>query len=299
MMSNFFTKAQNTGRETMSNAAAFAEGEIGTHQRMAWTPVIAGALTGLVAQLVLSLFGLGIGLSTAPGVKSFSIIAGIWLVLSAVVANGVGGFMAARVGGGIARSAAGYQGLVTWALTTVICLVLLTSAAGSVVGGAFGAITGAFGGAGSAISGAVKTVAPAATGSTDPIAAILGQAKALATDPSNAQAGSDTLAALRSAISSDPSERAQATDQAAQALAKARNVPVDQAKTQIETLERQYDQLKQQASATASKVADEASTTASGAALGASISLLLGALAAFFGGRFGAIGLAPRLVSAD
>ena len=151
-MSNFFTKAQNTGRETMSNAAAFAEGEIGTHQRMAWTPVIAGALTGLVAQLVLSLFGLGIGLSTAPGVKSFSIIAGIWLVLSAVVANGIGGFMAARVGGGIARSAAGYQGLVTWALTTVICLVLLTSAAGSVVGGAFGAITGAFGGAGSAIS---------------------------------------------------------------------------------------------------------------------------------------------------
>ena len=298
-MSNIFTKARSAGRETASNAAEFAEGEVGTYQRMSWTAVFAGALTGLVAQLVLSLFGLGIGLSAAPGMKSFSIGAGFWLVLSAIAANGIGGFMAARVSGGIARSAAGYQGVVTWALTTVIVLFLLTSAIGSVVSGAFGAITGAFGGAGSAVSGAVKTVAPAMTGTNDPMTTILDQAKALAADPANAQAGSDALAALKSAVSSDPSQRAQANDQAAQALAKARNVPVDQAKTQIEGLESQYDQLKQQASATAGKVADEASGTASGAALGASLSLLLGAVAAFFGGRFGAIGLAPRLVSSD
>ena len=68
---------------------------------------------------------------------------------------------------------------------------------------------------------------------------------------------------------------------------------------QIEGYENQADQLKQQAAATAEKVAGEAKGTTSAAALGASISLLLGALAAFFGGRLGSVGLAPRLVSAD
>lgn len=298
-MTNHFNEARRRGSDAFAGAAEFADGEFGTYQRMTWQAVIAGSLTGLVAQVVLSLLGLGVGLSAAPGVKSFSIGAGLWFVLSAIVAYAIGGFIAARVSGGIARSAAGYQGLVTWALTTVVVLFMLTSAVGSLVGGTLSAVTGAFGGAGNAVSGAVKTVAPAVTGSSDPMTAMLDQLKSVANDPANAAAGNDAMAAVKSALSSDPGQRAQANDQAAQALAKARNIPVDQAKTQIEGYERQYDQLKQQASATASKVADEAAGTASGAALGASIALLLGALAAFFGGRFGAIGLVPRMVSAD
>ena len=298
-MSNVLTKARESSRETLSNAADFADGEFGTFQRMSWTAVIAGSLTGLVAQMVLGLLGLGVGLAAAPGVKSFSVGAGIWFVISAIAAYAIGGFIAARVSGGIARSAAGYQGLVTWALTTVVALFMLTSAVGAILGGTLGAVTSAFGGAGSAVSSVVKNVAPAVTGSNDPMSSIVDQLKSASNDPGNAAAGADAMAAVKSAMSSNPAQRAQANAQAAQSLAKARGIPVEQAQHQIEGYEQQYDQLKQQASAKATEVADETASSVSGAALSASIALILGAIAAFFFGRLGTIGLAPRLVSAD
>ena len=48
---------------------------------------------------------------------------------------------------------------------------------------------------------------------------------------------------FKSALSSDPSQRQQANEQAAQAIAKLTNVPVDQARTQVQGYEDQYDQL--------------------------------------------------------
>jgi hypothetical protein len=53
--------------------------------KVSWGAVLAGVVTGLVAQLVLNMIGIGIGASTLdpmtgdnPAVSSFSIGAGIW-----------------------------------------------------------------------------------------------------------------------------------------------------------------------------------------------------------------------------
>ena len=217
--------------------------------------------------------------------------------MSAIAAYGIGGFIAGRLGGSLARSTAGYHGLVTWALTTVVAIVLVSTAAGAIVGGTFSALTGVFGGAGNAVSSAVKTVAPAVPG--DPMSAVVDQVKAVAGDPKNADAGNDAVTAVKSALSSDPAQRAAATDQAAQALAKARGIPLDQAKSDVAKYEAQYDQLAAETKEKVGQVADTASTTASIGALVAAISLIIGALAAFLAGRLGAIGLGTRLVSAD
>ena len=74
--------------------------------KVSWGAVLAGVVTGLVAQLVLNMIGIGIGASTLdpmtgdnPAVSSFSIGAGIWWALSGIVAAFIGGYVASRLSG--------------------------------------------------------------------------------------------------------------------------------------------------------------------------------------------------------
>ena len=70
---------------------------------ISWGAVFAGAVIGLVAQVILNMIGIGIGLSTvdavagdSPSASSFSIGAGIWWVVSGIVAAALGGYLAGR-----------------------------------------------------------------------------------------------------------------------------------------------------------------------------------------------------------
>ena len=269
---------------------------------MSWGAIIAGALTALVAQLVFNLLGLGIGLSAVDpkgggaSAEAFSIGAGGWILLSAIFAYAVGGYVSGRLSRIPARSLAGYHGLVTWALTTVVAIFLVTSAVGGVLGGAFGAVSGAFGGTGSALSGAVKAAAPQLSKGADPISGILAQLKDKAGDPTNVAARDDAIAAVKSALSSDPSTRDQATGQAADALAKLTGKSQADARAQVEDYEHQYDDLMAKGKETATNVAATAATAASRGALIASLALIIGALAAFFSGRFAAVRVQSSLV---
>jgi hypothetical protein len=302
----FFNKSRDDHERTL---AAGATGNAMVLNPMSWGAIVAGTLTALVSQLVLNLLGLGIGLSTVDpngggvGAQTFSIGAGIWIVLTAILTYAFGGFIAGRLAGKPLRSTAGYHGLVTWALTTVMVIVLLTSAVGSIVGGTLSAVTGAFGGAGHAVSSAVQTVAPQISSRIggDPLAKVtdqLNQLKAAADQPNNVEARNDAIAAVKSALSSDPAQRQQATEQAAQAVAKLTNVPVDQARTQVQGYQQQYDQFVATSKQKATEAADIATKTASRGALAAALSLIVGALAAFFAGRFGAVRLQKRLADA-
>src|SRR4051812_36942284 len=64
--------------------------------RIAWGAVLAGVVIALVTQLVLNMIGLGVGVSTLdptggadqnPSATTLSIGAGIWFVLSGVIAS--------------------------------------------------------------------------------------------------------------------------------------------------------------------------------------------------------------------
>jgi hypothetical protein len=100
-----------------------------------WTPVIAGALVASALSLVLIAFGASLGLgvaSTAPTWRDTSptlaLLSGLFLLLTAIVSFGFGGYMAGRLrrtwDPGIHREFLefrdGTHGLLSWALAVVL-----------------------------------------------------------------------------------------------------------------------------------------------------------------------------------
>jgi hypothetical protein len=267
--------------------------------KVSWGAVLAGAVVALVSQLILNMIGIGIGAATIdpgqgadanPSMSGFSIGAGIWWTLSGVLAALAGGYIAGRLSGQPKESTASWHGLTAWALTTLVVFYLLTSALGGIVGGAFRTVTGAAGGLASAAGGAVQTVAPAmASGAADPFASIE-QALRSATGGNDPAALRDAAtAAVRAAVTGDQAKAEEARERASQAVARAQNIPIDQARTQVQQYEQQYRQAVDQAKQTATRAADVAAKTVSRGALFGSLALLLGALAGWFGGRMGAV----------
>lgn len=112
-------------------------------RRHLWAAIIAGVLVALGVQLLLGTLGMAIGLTVvdpAEDAEPFSGVgmgAGIWWVLSSIIALFVGGWAAGRMGGIYNKLNATLQGLVTWSLATLIGLWMIYSAAGAVIGGAW------------------------------------------------------------------------------------------------------------------------------------------------------------------
>lgn len=260
--------------------------------RVSWAAVLAGVVVSLVTQLLLNMFGLGIGLSTLdpgtgdnPAASTFSVGAAIWWTLSGIIAAFIGGYVAGRLSGRPKESTAGWHGITAWALTTLIIFWLLTSTAGAILGGAFNTISNAVGG----LTQTAATAAAPALAQADPFSAIEQQVSAAAGGQDPAALRDAAVAAVRAAVTSDPAQAQEAQARAAQALATAQGIPVEQANAQVQAYTQQYqqtvDRIQQQAAETANATADVVST----AALFGFIALVLGAIAAWFGGRFGTV----------
>ena len=117
---------------------------------VSWPAVVAGAVVSCALTLVLLAFGLGLGLSvvspwTGAGVSAttFKIGTGLYLVVIAMLASSIGGYLAGRlrtrwVGVHIDevyfRDTA--HGFIAWAFASVLGAVLLASPASSLISGA-------------------------------------------------------------------------------------------------------------------------------------------------------------------
>ncbi|CAA9511669.1 MAG: hypothetical protein AVDCRST_MAG31-931 [uncultured Sphingomonas sp.] len=259
-----------------------------------WGAVLAGVAVGLITQLVLNMLGVGIGLATLdpgtsdnPSAGGLGIGAGIWWVLSGIIASFLGGWIAGRLAGKPRESTGGLHGLTAWAVTALIVIYMLTSALGSILGGALGVVGNAASGVASTASTAATAAAPAAAGQGGEIVDVVQNQVREATGGVDI---SDTAGAVISgATSDDPAERAQARERAAQAYARSQGVPIEQARVEVARTEQRVGAGATQVRETATRAADTATTAASTAALVSAISLLLGALAAWFGGRKGAV----------
>ena len=278
--------------------------------QVSWGAIFAGAVTALVTQVVLNMVGVGVGLSSVsttaadnPAASTLSMGAGIWFVASGIVASLAGGFLAGRLSGKPVTGAAGLHGLVSWAVTTLVVLYLLTSAAGGLIGGAFSGVTSTLGGAGSLVGGTVQTAAQAAAPSlskiSNPFDGIEQSVRNQAAGQDPQAAKEAAVAAIRAIFTGDASQKAQAENRAADALAKAQGIPVDQAKTQIQTYEKQYTEAVATAKQKAEAAAVVAKSAATQGAFYGALALILGALAGFFGGRLGAPKLHTLAASYD
>ena len=111
-------------------------------RRVSWGAVFAGMVIAVVVQLVLSLLGAGIGLSTidplrynTPDASTFGLGGAIWWVISSVVALFSGGWVAGHLSGSPDKTDAVLHGLLTWGVAAIVTVYLLASIVGSVVRG--------------------------------------------------------------------------------------------------------------------------------------------------------------------
>lgn len=288
-----------TTTSPLATGAAQADTRAMLLNEVSWGAIFAGAVTALVTQVIVNLVGVGVGLASVgttaadtPSAATASMGAGLWFVASGIVASLAGGVIAGRLSGKPLPGAAALHGLVSWAVTTLVVLYLLTSAAGGLVGGTLSTVSGALGGAGSLVGGTVQTAAQAAAPSLSKISNPLDGIEQRVREQSagqDPQAARDAaVAAVRAVLTGDAAQKEQAKSRAADALAKAQGIAPDQAKAQIDEYQKQYEQ----AVATAKKQAEEAAKTAKSVAtqgaLYAAIALILGAIAAFIGGLLAA-----------
>jgi hypothetical protein len=260
--------------------------------RISWGAVLAGAVVALVVQLLLNLLGLGIGVGTLdpgagdnPSAGAFSIAAGIWYLLAGIVAAYAGGHIAGRLSGDPVGATSGLHGLVSWAVATLVVFFLLTTAVGGIIGGVFSGLGGAIGGAGRSTLSAAQMAAPGLAGATDPFGAIERQLRE-ATGDSTALRDA-AVAAVRAALTGDEARAQEARERAAQALARAQNIPAAEAQRRIAQYEQQYRQTVDQAKQQAVQAAQTTAKVVSRGALFGFFALLLGAIAAWIGGRSG------------
>ena len=209
--------------------------------------------------------------------------------MSGIVAAFVGGYTAGRLSGKPKTATAGWHGLTTWAVTTLLIFWLLGSALGGVLGGIYSTVSGAVGGLGSAVGTAVQSAAPALANVTDPFSRIE-QSVRSSTGGNDPQALRDAaVAAVRAAVTGDQAQAQEARERAAQAISRAQDIPVEQARAQVQQYEQEYRQTAEQAKQQATQAADAAASTVATGALAAAAALLLGAVGGWFGGRAGAV----------
>jgi hypothetical protein len=261
--------------------------------KISWGAVLAGVVVALVTQLLLNMLGLGIGIAAFdpasgdnPSASTFSIGAGLWWTLSGIIASLFGGYAAGRLSGRPHEATAGWHGLTAWALTTLVIFYLLSSTVGGVLGGIYNSVSGAIGGLGRT---AATAAGPVLAQVSDPFAAIERSVREASGGEDPAALRDAAVSAVRATLVGDPAQAQEARERAAQAVARAQNVPIEEARRQVAGYEQQYRQTVEQAKRQAMEAADTAARVVSRGALFGFFALALGAFAAWFGGRKGAV----------
>lgn len=240
-------------------AAASDDVDRHRHGRIDWGAVIAGVAMLVAVTLILNLLGVGIGFTATeplqpgetPSATTFGVTGGIWWVVSNWIAVTIGAFIAGRVAHRLLDVDGGLHGLVVWAIGLILTMTLFASIAGSIASGVTATV-------GTGLQTAAQT-----------------ENRSLV-DRLTAPAGerSDLEAELRRFIA-DP----QSVDRNRIVDIIAREAGIDRAEAErrLATAETE-----------ARQAADTATTVLGQAAIWGVVALLIGAVAGYFGGRWGA-----------
>lgn len=148
----------------MVNVIEFNPYEHKPEKSVSWRAVFAGTLTVLSILLILNLIGLWIGLGTINPSEETNPLSGvgigsiIWWVLSNLIALFAGGFVAARAGVSFTDVSGVLQGILTWALYTILSAWLLTTVVGNIISGVGSAVGGVLSTTGETVGDRVSSV---------------------------------------------------------------------------------------------------------------------------------------------
>lgn len=267
-----------------------------THRRILWAAIIGGVILVITVQLLLSLLGAGIGLGsvntnagTTPDTSSLGINAGIWWVISSVIALLFGGYAAGWMAGVESRWDGFLHGLITWGIATLLTIYLLSSAIGGIIGGGLSALGSVASAAGSTVKEAAQPLAQAAGVTPD----VLQQQAQAYLKPTSASADPATMTPqdAQKEVATDlvtyakgGADAPAAKDRVIAIMAAQQHVDHDAAAKQFDDAQAKAKQTKDQAVQTAKDAADASAAAASKTSFAAFGDLLIGALAAAIGG---------------
>ncbi len=262
--------------------------------KVSWGAIFAGVVVALVAQLLLNLLGAGIGAAVLdpgsmdnPTATSFSLGTAAWFIISGVIASFLGGYVASRLSGRPVRSTGSMHGITSWAVTTLVIFYLLSTSIGALVGGAFAGLGGIVSSAGSTVATAATAAAPALATATDPLGTIEQNVRQASGGNDPAALRDTAVQAVTAALTGNAADAEAARTRASDALARAQNIPVEQAREQVVQYEQQYREAIETAKREATEAAQTAATALSTGAFVAFVALLVGAIAAWIGGAVG------------
>ena len=255
-------------------------------RRVSWGAIFAGATVVIAVQLLLNLFGAGVGAATInpqqgqlPG-QGFALGAVIWFALSCIISLFIGGWLAGRLAGSPSEQVGALHGVVTWAVASLALVYMLSTAVGGLLGGAASALgqTASLAGLGA------QSAAPMVTN-------VIGQATGVTPEQVRADAGDLARDPNFQAFVSGVIRNGQVTPQDRQTLANLlvdrRNMSLEQANATIDRWQPQITQAVQQAKQTTAQAATAAASGVSKGAFGSFCALLLGLVAAVAGSWFG------------
>ena len=148
----FVVNTSSEAKQAMDNSQQFGRTtarEVPT-SGVSWSAITAGAVTAAALTLLLIAFGAGLGLSAVSprsgswvSGSTFKVGTGIYLLVVAVTASAVGGYLAARLRTpwtGIHTNEVFFRdtahGLISWAFATILSAAALGAATSNIVGGA-------------------------------------------------------------------------------------------------------------------------------------------------------------------
>lgn len=264
-----------------------------TPTRLSWGAIFAGVVLAVAVQLVLGILGAGIGLTmvdpvagTTPGAAGFGIGAGLYWLVTTVLALGAGGYAAARVAGVHERFDALVHGLVVWGVTLILTLYLLTSAVGGIIGGAFRTVGAVAGAAGTTVAAAAPQAASVAGIDEGDVRS---EAAAYLSDVPNdpaqmsAEQAQKAIAQELPALARGGAEGQQAEARIVDIVAAQRKISRAEAQAQVTQAKQRFVQTKNETVATAKSATDQAAGAAAGTSFVLVIALLVGAAASGFG----------------
>lgn len=266
--------------------------------RLSWGAAFAGVVIAVAVQLVLGILGTGIGLSmvdpvegTTPGATGFGIGAGIYWLITTILALGLGGYAAARVSGVTERFDALVHGLVVWGVTLILTLYLLTSAVGGIIGGAFRTVGAVAGAAGSTVGAAAPKAAEIAGIDNGDVrqeaTKYLSDAPSDPAQMTPEQAQAE-IAKQLPALARGGAEGAQAEGRIVDIVAAQRKISRPEAQAQVDRAKADFVKAKNDTVQTAKSAADSAAGAAAGTSFVIVLALVIGAAASAFGAAAGA-----------
>jgi len=277
-------------------------------RRVSWGAIFAGLFVTIIAQVILTLLGMAIGASTVDPLEERNPLQGlatgsaIWLVVSGLISLFAGAYVAGRLSGGPRRMDGLLHGIVTFSVAEVAMILLLTTAAGAIVGGtgsllsemmgkqSQGGSQAQGGGAMSGISETIQQAVPQAgallpTGRTDGQG---GGSQLTTLSKDDPQLGA-AMAKLAAEGGNDP----QARQQVLSLLTSKHGMQEQQASAMVDEWLQNYQQAKSQVSQQARQAGDKAARGISKGASWAFVGMVLGLGVAAWGGWLGTSSL-PR-----